>query len=227
MKSNTATIGKDLTVAFLVNLSMIYTVAADLVPLNGEGWHILSYNNTPRHHVTFNEEQMQIEVKKSASPVIYPLSQPLSLKAFRVKAKISGQLSLQNIPQGDRGADDFRLRVGFVYQGDAKLDDFQIQIAPAWLRQLHALAPTGAGISHVAFFNTWQQDHIAGSQRQHKTSLLWREQFILPLNKRGLIDLEVPLLSEQPVIGIWISSDGDDTHSCFDVLLQKLELIER
>jgi len=54
MSSSTATKVKRLIVASLIDLSIINSVAADIVPLNGEGWHVLSYNYTPRHHVTFN-----------------------------------------------------------------------------------------------------------------------------------------------------------------------------
>ena len=45
------------------------------IPLDSkDGWQVLQYSSLPAHTVNFGVDGLSIEVDKSASPIIYPLT---------------------------------------------------------------------------------------------------------------------------------------------------------
>jgi len=199
------------------------TFAAE-VSLNPSDWHLLSYRGIPSHRILSKEHGMKIEVKRSASPLVALLPEPTVASELMIRAAIDGDLNLSKQPQGSKGADDFRLRVGLIYEGNQALDSFQLALAPSWLKRLAKLLPDGTGVSHVQFLNTYSDPELRNLERTHPTTQLWQERFILDVNQMGKIDQRITVADAAKVIGIWISTDGDDTDSCFDVIIEQISV---
>ncbi len=213
---------KSLILAFVM-VASTPTLATE-VSLDPADWHLLSYRGIPSHRIFSKEQGMKIEVKRSASPLVALLPKPTVANELIIRAAIDGGLNLRDRPQGTKGADDFRLRIGLIYAGDQALDSFQLALAPSWLKRLAKLLPDGTGVSHVQFLNTYSDPVLQNLERAHPTTQLWQERFILDVNQMGKIDQSISVVDSAKVIGIWISTDGDDTDSCFDVFIEQISV---
>ncbi len=194
------------------------------ISLTADDWQVLGYGRIPVNEVRFDDDGMQVSVDRSASAIVCPLETIGRFQRLHIDADITGSVDLGGKPQGSKGADDFRLRVGLVYAGDKTLNFLQRSIAPKWIKTLYALAPEGAGISRVEFYNTWQDPDLDGLERPHPTTDIWREHFVLQTDENGRIEQSVAVPSDADVVAIWISTDGDDTDSSFRVQINSLML---
>lgn len=68
---------------------------------------------------------------------------------LRVGGKIAGTLKIQPGKQGERGFDDYAVRVGLVGSGRLKLNWRERIAAADWVKRLFALAPPAAGIGKM------------------------------------------------------------------------------
>ena len=194
------------------------------IPLKADDWQILGYRGIPVNEVDFTTDGMEILVEGSAGAIVYPMQTPGKYNKLHVDAAIQGRISLDSNVQGGQGGDDFRLRVGLVYAGDKTLNLFQRTMAPKWLRTLYDLAPEGAGISRVEFYNTWQDPALEGLERLHPTTDIWREHFVLQTDAAGRVNQTLAVPNDAEVVAVWISTDGDDTGSSFRVRIRALVL---
>jgi len=141
------------------------------IPLDSSNrWQALRYKNIPANRIRFSKDGMTISVNNSASPLIYPLDQPLLVTRLRVEAQIEGSLNVGGPRQGEKGYDDYVLRIGLVVPGKKRLNFIQRMTAPEWVRALFKLAPEGTGISKVQFFNVAASPGQIGKSRQHPSS---------------------------------------------------------
>ncbi|MFP5520098.1 MAG: hypothetical protein ACLGGX_09355 [Bdellovibrionia bacterium] len=122
------------------NLKTIFLNGAFLVPTNSlENWKQLNFNKIPSNAVSISAEQtLKIEVKSSASPLVFKLPEVLSTKAlefsYDVKFSAKNQSNKQNTIKNELSnkksfPEDFPLRVGLVARGEKKLKWFQKKIA--------------------------------------------------------------------------------------------------
>ncbi len=199
--------------------------ATILVPLTPADWNQLKYSSIPSNDLSFTEsKQMVIEVKESASPIFHKLAKPIKVKSLKVSGEIKGRLNLENKIQGNKGADDFAVRIGLVLKGNKKLNFAQKIIAAKWIKDLYALAGNSSGIDHIEFINVSAQD-LKWEKRVHPLSDLLKEEIVGKVES-GLFEIQKKFDSPVEVIAIWLSSDGDDTKSIYTVRLDKIELVE-
>lgn len=224
---------KLLTILITLLTSLLFTKSASssevvrnlMVELKKDKWKLLTYSSIPANSVTFDSDVMNLGVNNSASPVIYPLPQGLNIKGISFELFVDGKISLDKIQQGKKGADDFRFRIGLVYEGKETLNFFQRAIAPKWITEMHALAGEGQGVDKIIFFNTYQDSSIAGQSRIHPLSDLLIENFTILINsENSWQSVTVNEIPDGKVLGLWLSSDGDDTNSSYNVKLRKLSL---
>lgn len=209
---------------FLLGLVKANGKSLDVV-FQKEKWEVLKYSSLEANKVSFGNGKLKISIKNSASPLIYPLVKTFNPKTIFLKGKIKGQLNLKKEKtQGDKGNDDFRVRVGLVYLGDQTLNFFQRQVAPSWVLRLFKLAPKNAGVDHIAFFNSYQDQKLEGKDREHYASELLKERFILKIKSDGTFEQRIKIQDPKETAAIWLSSDGDDTNSSFDVEFEKITL---
>lgn len=196
-----------------------------VIPLTSDrGWQVLTYRNIPPNVAEFREEGLRITVTRSASPIIYPLPTPARVKRLQARGRIEGAFDVNPDVQGQRGFDDYTLRLGLVEEGPRRLGVFQRRFAPAWVRRLFSLAPPGSGISRVRFFNLGVAPEQIGQTRQHPLSALLYEQVVAVPSADGRFDFSVSFEPPVSTVAAWISPDGDDTKSEYVVTLLEIEL---
>lgn len=201
------------------------TKKIDIPVSSGENWQVLKYSSIPANEVSFGTEGLAISVDKSASPIIYPLASPLNIKSIRIAGTVSNLITMSDTAtQGEKGNDDFVIRVGLVIKGDKKLNWFQKKIAPEWVNTLYALAPKSTGIDHILFLNATQHHNLVGARRVHPLTDLIKEQFVWSHSSNGEFLFEVDLPEAKDVLAIWLSSDGDDTSSTYNLTYRKIEV---
>jgi len=198
--------------------------ASEAVSFMPDKWEVLQYSGIKANQVNFNKNAMTIKVNQSAGPLVYQLKKPQVVKEIIIDVDILGKLKLKKTKQGDKGNDDFSLRVGLVYQGDKKLGFMQKQMAPGWIKKLFSLAPKNLGVSHVEFFSVFQDQRLANSKRVHPLSELMVENFVVQQPANGKLKARFKVPSNKTALAVWISSDGDDTNSAFSVRLNQLVL---
>ena len=195
------------------------------VPLHEQGkWQVLQFSRLPPHRLRFSPAGLEIEVDKSAMPLIYPLPAPVRVAAVRVVGRVEGSLSLPPQRQGEERFDDYAFRIGLVEPGERTLSFLERPFAAAWVRKLFDLAPRGGGISRIHFFNVGAERSHIGRRRQHPASELLREEVVAVPRADGRFDFEHRLDPPLATLALWLSADGDDSGSRFTVRLERIEL---
>ena len=204
--------------------SMICAAAFALPVQHMDGWQLLQYTNIESNQVSFSQQGMTVQVMDSASPIIYPLDNPLLVRRIEVSGRLSDLLHLDADKQGLKNHDDFTLRIGLVVDGDKTLNGLQKLFSPNWVKTLFELAPEGSGVDNIYFLNAVQTPTRLGQQRQHPDSDLIDENNVWLLDKPGDFTLTHTLDDPRKVIAVWISIDGDDSHSRYSTIIKSLSL---
>lgn len=201
-------------------------VATVDIPVNDlTGWTSLSFDKITPNEVAIDSGALHIGVHGSASPLIYGFESPLRLTGITVVANWSGALDIPaGLTQGDKNADDFVLKFGVVEAGDRTLNWLQQRIAADWIKQLFRLAPQDSGVRRINFLATTQQAKLVGSTRTHPLSELLAESRILHLQSPGRFEIKYEFPATVEALGLWISADGDDTGSIFDLHIERITL---
>ena len=212
-------------VALIMSLVAVPAVAID-IPVNDLApWTTLTFNNIPPNEVSVDNGALHIAVRSSASPLIYGLEKPTRLAGVTVLASWSGALHIPDgATQGDKNTDDFVLKFGIVEAGEQTLNWFQRRIAANWIKQLFRLAPRGSGVRRINFLSTTQQQTLLGISRNHPLSDLLLETRITLLQAPGAFEMTYRFDKPVETLALWISSDGDDTGSSFDLEILRITL---
>ncbi len=199
-----------------------------VVPFQSDQWHSLEYSSIPSHEVTFASDHIQIKVRSSASPLIYPMKDnPLLVKQVSIKGVVSQLLNISPAEkQGEKGLDDFNLRVGLVLLGAKRLEWYQKLTAADWIKQMFALAPKDQGIDHVYFLNGVLSPSLVNKKRTHPLSKYIKEHYVWLMNQSGVFDYTYTLEQPRKTVALWISVDGDDTGSNFDLKINNITLFK-
>jgi hypothetical protein len=196
-----------------------------IVPLDNQEqkWHSLAFRKIPANKIKFAAHELTIEVNRSAAPLIYKFDKPIKISKIKISGQKKGSLSLTG-KQGDKGQDDILLRVGFVREGQRSLNFFQKKMAPEWVLKMHELAPKNSGVSHIDFLCVYSDPQLKSTQRLHPLSELFKEHFVWPETTSQNFSYEYKFQSSESTLGLWISADGDDTQSVFEIKINKIEL---
>ena len=201
------------------------SLAFDIPVASLDAWQVLEFRKIPANTVAVNNGALEIAVDKSASPLVYKLAAPLTVTAVTVEARWAGAVNIpDNSVQGEDGADDFVLKLGIVEAGDRRLNWLQRRIAADWLQQLFKLAPAGTGVRRINFLSTTQQAELLGSTRVHPLNDLLFETRVTYLPSPGEFTMSYRFPEPVEVLGVWISADGDDTASTFDLEIRRITL---
>lgn len=187
------------------------------------GWQFLHYRKIPPNTFRCTAAGLVIGVTNSAAPAIFPLTTTLRVSEFYVSGKISGSLKVPPAKQGDKGFDDYTLRVGLVEPGTRTLHWREKLVAADWVKKLFSLAPPGVGINKIHFFNVGVGAAQIGRSRVQSSSDLMEQTVVAAPDATGRFAFTNRVVGPIKVVAVWISSDGDDTHSSFAVTLNKVE----
>ncbi len=216
---------RNLLVVCFVLLSAAPVAAVD-VPVNDlAGWTVLSFNKIRPNEVAIDNGALNIGVRGSASPLIYGFETPLQITGIKLVASWQGELRIpEGLTQGDENADDFVLKFGVVEAGDQTLNWLKRRIAADWIKQLFLLAPKGSGVRRINFLSTTQQAGLLGTTRTHPLSELLTENRVVHLQGPGRFEMNYEFPAPVKALGLWISADGDDTGSNFDLTIESITL---
>jgi hypothetical protein len=196
------------------------------VPVNQlESWKMEVYSSIPANKATVEAQSLQIKVQKSASPLIYPLKNEVKVSAFKIAGEFKSLPIFKDVTrQGEKGFDDFPLRLGIIVPGEKKLSGLKRLFAPSWVKNLYRQLPEGQGLDHISFFDVTQNPQLVGTSRVHPSSELIMESFIHLVKSPGPFEISYTLKKPISAAAIWLSVDGDDTQSEFTVIVSKIEL---
>jgi len=187
------------------------------------GWENLHYRRLAPNQVEFTPGGVRIMVRASASPLIYPLPAPRRVSKARVRLRVSGALA--TLPDGKKWDEDSRFRLGLVVRGDKRLSVWSKAAAPAWVKRLFSLAPKDGGIDRIVFLMLGRSPAKVGDKRRHPSSELIEERIAWSVDKeKGELTLDAALNPPLDISALWISADGDDTGSAYEVLVESIEL---
>lgn len=212
-------------IALSLSLLSATAVALDVPVDDLEPWTLLSFNNIPPNEVSVVDGALHIKVRGSASPLIYKFDEPIRISGVTVVANWNGELRIPaGATEGDENADDFVLKFGIVEAGNRRLNWFQRRIAADWIKQLFKLAPKNSGVNRINFLSTTQQQEMLGASRTHPLSDLLYETRVLYLDMPGRFVMTHELPESVESLGLWVSVDGDNTGSNFDLRLERITL---
>ena len=200
-------------------------LAALAIPLGTTGnWQVLQFKNTKANTVEHaSPNTMIIKVNASAGPVVHRLEAPVLVKSLTARGTYSPRLTLApGATQGSKGADDFGVRLGIVVRGERRLNWMEKKLAPQWVLRLHDLAPAKMGVDRIEFVNLVDDPSLLGKHRKHPKSDLLIENFAGHATAAGPFVLSYSWPKPIDAMAIWISADGDDTKSNFEVSLTEL-----
>lgn len=100
----------------------------------------------------------------------------------------------------------------------------QLHAISEWAKNLYGQLAKEQGLDHIQFFNITQNPLQAGKRRIHPTSDVMREEFIDVVMAPGPFEFEYHFKEPLETASLWISTDGDDTKSEYEVLISDLEL---
>lgn len=197
------------------------------IPVDSKGsWYILKYDSLPANHVTFSGNGLSIKVDKSASPLIYPLTEdPLLIEKVSIAGHVNKLVSIKNPDQqGRKSFDDFNLRLGFVLLGSNRLSWLKRQLAAKWIREMYNLAPKNQGIDHIEFLNAVLSPNRLHIVRTHPLSEHIKERNVWLMDKPGAFSYSHIFSNPRHTVALWISVDGDDTGSSFTLNIKQIQL---
>lgn len=203
-----------------------FLLATIVIPTNNlTDWKIEQFSNIPKNEVTASSKGLLIKVNKSAAPLIFPLKTNAKISGFKVSGNFSGLPKLAKpSQQGDKGFDDYPLRVGFVIPGEKRHSGLKKVFAAEWVKRLFELVQDRSGLDSVRFYNVTQNLNQLGQERTHPSSELLHENFFAFVKNSGPFTYEQRFKKELDIAAIWISIDGDDTKSSYEVTISQLEL---
>lgn len=155
---------------------------------------------------------------------MYPFGKKITLSGFKIVGTFKGLPFFKDIKkQGSKGHDDFPLRIGFIIPGDKKMTGIKRFFAADWVKRLYEQVPAGTGLEKVLFFDVTQDPDQVGKMRIHPSSDLIQEYFFAFVSGVGPFIYEFKFKEPIESVATWISIDGDDTNSTFDVLISQIE----
>lgn len=212
-------------VALLLLLLSSSATALDVPVDDLSNWTVLSFSNIKPNEVSVDNGALRIAVAGSASPLVYRFDKPVRVTGVTVTASWTGSLTIPpGVTQGDNNADDFVLKFGIVEAGERRLNWLQRSIAADWIKQLFKLAPKGSGVERIHFLSTTQQKELLGSSRVHPLSDLLYETRVVYLEGPGDFVLQQEFTDPVETLGLWLSVDGDDTGSNFELRIKSIAL---
>lgn len=203
-----------------------FLFAAMVLPTtNLTDWKIEQFSRVPKNEVTASAKGLLIRINGSAGPLIYPLKAKTKISGFKVTGEFLGLPKFTNPSlQGEKGYDDYPLRLGFVIPGEKRLSGLKKMFAAQWVKSLYEQVQDGTGLDSIRFFIVTQNPKQVGQTRVHPASDLFKEEFFADVKRPGPFSYEFQFKQPIEAVAVWISIDGDDTKSAFEVLISSLEL---
>lgn len=196
-----------------------------IVPLDQQGiWKHIQFDKIASNKIEFSKS-LKIEVNKSSSFLVFPLTKKQVVESFEIQGSYSGGLNLpEGKEQGYGKADDFAFKFGFILPGKEQLSGVKKWLAPGWVKKVYAMAPKDQGLDHLELFAATQQKMMLGKKRIHPSSDFFHEEYAFELSKSGEFSFSKKLEKPVTALALWLSSDGDNSQSSFKIEIKSLKV---
>ena len=214
-------------ILFFKVLMSQFVFAGFLVPLSDSSdWQTLQYSKIRPHKLEFSQKGLTINVNGSAMPIIYPFKKAAEINRITISGRVDKLINLpQGKTQGEKGSDDFIIKLGLVLPGKETLNWFQKAIAADWIITLFELASESEGVDHILFLNAVQNREELNKKRNHplgKGLMIEENKWLLEESGEFSFSAEYP--DGKNVLALWLSTDGDDTQSDFTLIIDKISV---
>ncbi|MBT3236734.1 MAG: hypothetical protein HN353_12330 [Bdellovibrionales bacterium] len=207
-----------------ISSSILCTVV--LVPLPEQTlFKTIRFKGIPASKVIHFKQGLTFKVDSSNSTYIYPFRDINEIGSILVEGSMTGVLNLRGKQQGTSNADDYIFKIGLIIAGEKRLNFAQRLIAPNWVIEMENILPNNIGVERVEFYIMVSDRSILNTKRVHPLSDLFIENRVWLYDKnKKYFSHKYQLNQKMRVIGLWISSDGDNTKSKFSMTLTKIRL---
>lgn len=222
--------------SFAAKASSRLAMAMIAVPMGtADGWLELKFSKIKPNVIERSAAGTTVKVDGSASPLIHGFGKITPVNGIEAEIEISGNL---NQLEGWKSfEEDSYLRIGLVAEGPEKLGTMGSLFAPEWVKRMFALAPKGHGLDKIYFYSVTSRNELIGKSRQHPKSKFMHEEyaFLAPIPsgptigstdtsqiKPVSVSIAKKFASPIPAAGIWLSIDGDDSKSKFEIKIKSL-----
>ncbi len=198
------------------------------IPFDSNKWHSLKYSSIPANTVTFLPNSISIKVNRSASPLIYPMTEkPVLIKEISIKGEVNQLVNIKPPEQqGEKILDDFNLRLGLVLLGDKRLSWYEELLAPEWVKKMFNLASKDQGIEHIYFLSAVLSPTLLNKTRTHPLSEYIKEHYVWLMNKPGSFSYSHTFSKTKHTGALWIAVDGDGSQSEFTLKIQEISITQ-
>ncbi len=195
----------------------------------------LKFSKIKPNVVERSESGAVVKVDGSASPLIHGFSGIKLVDGIAAEIEITGNIN--QLESWKSFEEDSFLRIGLVAEGPEKLGTMGSLFAPEWVKRMFALAPKGHGLDKIYFYSVTSRNELIGKSRQHPKSKFMHEEyaFLAPiptgptigssdtsLIKPVSVSISKKFATPIAAAGIWLSIDGDDSKSKFEVKIKSL-----
>lgn len=171
--------------------------------------------------VEYSTDSLKINVDSSASPLVYKFDKVIDVNSFSVDLEVIG--TMEDATDKSKFEEDSYFRLGFVVIGENYLGSVGKLFAPDWVLKLFSLAPEGAGLDKIYFFNLAKNSELIGKERLHPSSKYIFEKIIASKDGDSL-SFKSSLVKPLKTAALWLSIDGDNTKSKFSVKIKNIKL---
>lgn len=212
---------RKLLVKYILHCSVV------MIPLSDPSlWKELKFRKIPANTVQYKKEGIVVDVKKSASPLVYNFKGVKRIKSVDVELVIEGNPRFDK-KEWSEFEEDSVFRLGLILEGSKKMDGFSSLFAPKWVRSLFEMAPKDSGLDKIHFLNVTQNEKLINKTRQHpKSELIYEENVIFASPQQKTIKLNKIFDKPVSVAGLWISIDGDESGSSFKTHIRSVNIKE-
>ncbi len=213
-----------------------FAMAMIAIPMGtSDGWLELKFSKIKPNVIERSEAGAVVKVDGSASPLIHGFGAIKVVDGIAAEIEITGNIN--QLESWKSFEEDSFLRIGLVAEGPEKLGTMGSLFAPEWVKRMFALAPKGHGLDKIYFYSVTSRNELIGKSRQHPKSKFMHEEyaFLAPIptgptigsSDTSLIkpvSLSISKKFATPIAaaGIWLSIDGDDSKSKFEVKIKSL-----
>ncbi len=183
-------------------------------------WKIYRYDDLPPNHFEFGPQGLRVGVDKSVSPLVYVFPQRTTVKGFRLEADFRGLPIRADSKRDDY--DDKALRVGVIVPGRLKPTFLERMIMPKWTNDL-IQSVSAEGLEKIYYFS------LATANTKNLSRVVYsrfhEEKVVDVLAAPGPYDKTIDFGRSFEAAAVWLSIDGDDTKSSYEVLIKRLDLL--
>lgn len=193
---------------------------AEAITLDDNNTTHITFKRIKPNTFDFKDNTLAIRVNNSASFLLLPFEKIRKINGISFQWKKQGTININNeLQEETRKGDDAYLRVVLIIEGEYPLIN---PLAPKWVKKVRKTLryPSDKMICIVP-----------GSR--HEDGQHWKSPYSSDVEiiavgsttkKDGWNFSEHTFENSQPVVGLWIMADGDNTQSTFTSMLKSLTL---